>query len=177
MGKNTPINESRADEPMRGAAKYSRHEGRFRPNDDGVTRSLDEALAVAERYGVCFDVTEYRVILDPRTRHDCDASYFDLEGVAPGSFVPWSRITAGDGRIVIRLQSRILASDAWIVAVLAHERYETEHLKEEFARNGGRLPAERLRRLVESSGESLHNAAWDYADALVDQHFAKASSP
>lgn len=165
------------DELLRGAARHSRYEDRFRPNPDGEERTLDEALEIASRHGIDFDPAEYRVLLDQVSRSDCYASYFDLDGVAHGSFVPWSRITARDGRIVIRVQRSILVSDEMILAALAHEHHETQALRLEFERNGGCLPARRLRELVESSGESLHNAAWDFADELLDRLRAEGRSP
>lgn len=176
MKIHDPYEESLSDEPLRGAARYSRHEGSFRPNANGVKRTLEEAIEIGARNGIAFDPAEYKLIVDPVLRADY-ANYFDLAHAVAGSIVPWRRITAGDGRIVIRVQRHTLTSDEAIVAVLAHELHETQALQEEFARSGGSMPVERLRRLVESSGESLHNAAWDYADELLDRIRAEGRTP
>ena len=163
-------------EALRGTARRSRYEGHFRPNPDGALRSVTEALQIAARHGIHFDPAEYRVVVDPVPRADY-ASYFDLGHVAPGSTVPWSRITTRDERILIRLQEHTLASDEAILGALAHEYCETQALKAEYERSGWRISAEHLRRLVESSDISLHNAAWDFADEIIDRLRAEGRAP
>jgi|JI10StandDraft_1071094.scaffolds.fasta_scaffold67520_3 hypothetical protein len=159
-----------------GTARLSRYDGRFRLNPGGEARTLDEAIAIARRHDIELDPEEYRLVVDPIVRSDY-ARYFDLANLNAGSSVSWRQLTASDGRIVIRIQRHTLTSDEAILAALAHEYYETQRLREEFVRQGGKLSAALLQRLVEPSDISLHNAAWDFADALLDQLRSEDSTP
>jgi hypothetical protein len=79
----------------------------------------------------------------------------------------WKRFLNRFGEIVIRLKPKVLDSDEAIVAVLAHEAFELNHLFEVLP-DGAALRAEELYQLIapEIPG-NLHCQAWDDSDTRI----------
>jgi hypothetical protein len=84
------------------------------------------------------------------------------------SLIEWEEFYNRFEQIPVRLSSGILRSDEAIVAVIGHEMYELNKLREISAANGGVMRADDLHRAI-TPGRSgnLHVQAWDEADKLV----------
>src|SRR5580658_7833005 len=78
-----------------------------------------------------------------------------------------SRLLTADGRVGVTLCPSVLEQDDAIIAVVAHEVFEAGSLLVEFRKSGGRMPAWKLRSLVDPATGQLHCAAWDHADELL----------
>jgi hypothetical protein len=140
----------------------------WRPNPPGTPlRTLDEALEIAGKH-VDIDAEYFQFRLDSSLPDDVGAQYLDLRDFDSGRprTVSWDDVAPGGEHISIRVNPKILASDEEIIATFAHEMHEIELLEEAFATTGERMPASKLRSLIDARGV-LHSQAWDFADALI----------
>jgi hypothetical protein len=140
----------------------------FRPNPGGQVRTLDEAVELASRSGVNFDPEDFVFRLDPNLPRNVGAQYgATMNQVASSVKVPWRSFQRLDGKILIRVNPNILASDDAIIGTLAHELYEASALEAEFAIRGGTMDAGTLFTLIQAPYGQLHTAAWTYADDVL----------
>jgi uncharacterized protein (DUF2345 family) len=72
------------------------------------------------------------------------------------------------GKINIWVRESVLRSDRAITAVFAHEAYEIDALRSEFAKNGGALKTRRYEDLIKVGVPgNFHWQAADFGDQLV----------
>ncbi|MHB1556649.1 MAG: hypothetical protein ACYC61_04105 [Isosphaeraceae bacterium] len=155
------------------SGQYPKHQ--WRPNPDGQTRTIDEAVAIARRFGVRipedveFFVDELGDLDERTTARGPLVSKIAGEVVTRPDLV--HDIT---GKVPFRIRPDILTSDEAIVAVLAHEMFELERL---------RLLPRRGISIEEFGGHTspgnpgnLHDQAWDLADVLVERMRGEARS-
>lgn len=116
----------------------------FRPNPDGP-RTVTQAVEIARRNGV----------------HIPSWIRFDA-----GTKFGWSEM-APEGVIHVRSSEAALASDEALTAAIEHECYELTRLRR-MLETGERYTPFELDRLVnERTAGSLHDEAWEVADARV----------
>ena len=141
----------------------------WRPNPLGTpARTLEQALAVARDNGVDFSDEDFVFSVSPRPLGaNLHAAYLDYDAPRRDSVVEVGRLLTEDGRIGVVLCPTVLERDDAIIAVVAHEVFEARALLDEFRKSGGRMPAWKVRSLVDSVTGTLHCAAWDHADELV----------
>jgi hypothetical protein len=152
---------------------------RWKKNQDGLKRTIDQAVAIAREYGV--EVPE-------------DVEFFEaepgeLEGSLKGFFsgrrfetARGPRVTEHeDGRIVwqdhynkhrkvpFRIHPDVLTSDEAIVAVFQHEMHELSLLREVFmrSRTGSRDGTDYGLQTAEGRPANFHERAWDEADRII----------
>lgn len=140
----------------------------WKPNPDGIVRSVEEAVKIARANGVvvpdfaAFFVDEYGFLDEhttargPRIRKPA------------GQIVVWADLLNRYGQVPFLVRRDILESDEAIVAVFAHEMHELHCLKPLL--HQGRLTIEQFGAITapENHG-NLHDEAWDVADKLVAQ--------
>jgi hypothetical protein len=169
-------------EEIRGAAKHSRFDPSgdvrrmmsnaekaalppFAPNAGGVSRSAEEAIAIARKEGV--HVPEWvKIVSDPSVPGD---RFADYTLVRPGDLaaergrVTWRAISRGEV-IVVRVHPSVLKSDEAIAAVLEHECFELTRLKRTLETRGAVSPAELQRMISADVPNNLHHQAWEMGD-------------
>lgn len=138
----------------------------WRPNPDGKARTISEACEIARRWGVVipdyvtFSVDRYGWLDEKTTATTTKFEEYD------GTIVYWSWLFhKKTGKIPFLIRKDIMQSDEAIVAVIGHEMYELERLREAF---GDGAPIEHWD--AETRPDNPHNfhyQAWDYADSLV----------
>ncbi len=139
------------------------------PNPGGKIRTIVEAVAIAERYGVVipedvsFSVDELGDLGPDRLA--CGPRVDKPEG----SIVRWSDLVHDRTlRVPFRIWSGILQSDEAIVAVLAHELYELEQVRPLLQQGNVTIEAFIAMTCPGNPG-NFHDEAWDVADRLVEQ--------
>ena len=156
----------------------------FSINPDGQTRTLAQAVALAERHGVHID-DDILIRVDATLKPDVFARYGNE--VKATDRVDWNRLTNNmlaprpgylpsywvsepieDSRRVMQVWIRpdVLQSDEAIVGVLAHEMHEINWLRTALEGGAG-MPASRFHGLVNGQSGSLHLEAWRVAGDLV----------
>ncbi len=138
----------------------------WRANPGGVVRTIDEACAIARRWGVeipsfvQFSVDEYNY-LDKETTAKT-TTFRELEG----TIIDWSWFFhRKTGKIPFLIRQDIMASDEAIVAVIGHEMFELEMLRSTFSEGA---PIEKWEAETSPNNRgNFHWQAWDYADGLV----------
>jgi hypothetical protein len=154
--------------PDPGAPKIHRTEP-WAINPEGP-RTLEDALALAQRWGVLIPSDVRFFVADDYVPEDAHATYF-YRSAKRGDFVRWEEFFHDRlGHIPIRVRGWVLERDEAIVAVFAHEVYEIEGLRKLFAESGGVMEASRLYQLIapEEPG-NLHTDAVEHGDKLVDR--------
>jgi hypothetical protein len=142
----------------------------WRPNSPGQTRTIEEAIAIARRFGVhiaddvAFFVDEFGY-LDKTTTARSSRVLPRL----PQSPVYWSDLVhEKTGKIPFLIRPDILDSDEAIVAVFAHEMHEIDALRPILSE--GKTSLEEFIRLTcPGNPGNLHDQAWNVADALVER--------
>ena len=71
------------------------------------------------------------------------------------------------GKVPFLIRKDIFESDEAIIAVIAHELYELEHLREEL-QGIGLVSQYFIGHTCEGNPHNLHDEAWDYADAIIE---------
>jgi hypothetical protein len=142
----------------------------WRLNPGGETRTIEEALAIAERHGV-------RIPDDVDFFVD-EFGYLDATTTARGPRVlprpPESPVTWSDlvhdvtGKVPFLIRPDVLKSDEAIVAVIAHEMYELEALRA-ILQEGRTSIDDFIRHTRPGSPGNLHDEAWNVADALIER--------
>lgn len=154
------------------SGQYPRHQ--WRPNPAGQTRTIEEAVAIARRFGVHIpDDVDFFVDelgdLDERT-----TARGPLVSKIAGEIVTWPDLVHDiTGKVPFRIRPDILSSDEAIVAVLAHEMYELERLRPLLRR--GISIEEFGGHTTPGNPGNLHDQAWDLADVLVDRMRGEAT--
>lgn len=145
----------------------------YRQNTDGTLRTRQQALALAESYGIEIPDDIYIAFVDNWQRVDAEAEYFwRRHDSNPNRWYEWSDFYNDiTGKIPVRFNAAILGSDESIVAHIAHELHELNGLRALFEKNG-RLQAQQLIRLIHPVDQgglksNLHDQAWDIADRLI----------
>ena len=139
----------------------------WRPNPDGTTRSIEEAIQIARRWGVVIpDYVSFAIDKYGWLDADTTAKTTTIKEPA-GTMIHWSslfhKIT---GKIPFLIRKDIMKSDEAIVAVMGHEMYELEEMRKAFGENGA--PIEHWLAEAHPDREAnFHWQAWDYADTLV----------
>lgn len=140
----------------------------WRPNPDRATRTIEEACEVARRWGVTipdyvqFSIDEHGYLDDDTTAKTTTFKEFD------GTIIDWSWFFhKKTNKIPFLIRKDILASDEAIVAVIGHEMFELEKLRETF---GQGAPVERWEAETSPNNPgNFHWLAWDHADSLVER--------
>lgn len=139
----------------------------WRPNLDGRTRSIEEACQIARRWGVVipdyvsFAIDKYGCCdtnTTARTTHFKEAA---------GTMIYWSWLFHKHTRkIPFLIRKDIMSSDEAIVAVIGHEVYEIDAMRNAFGEKGA--PIEHWLAAADPDNEgNFHWQAWEYADELV----------
>ncbi|WP_386071323.1 hypothetical protein ACFJIW_12010 [Tahibacter sp. UC22_41] len=106
---------------------------------------------------------------------DSYASFGRVPILSGETRVPWrasspttQAVMDHTGKINVWIRQSVLDSDQAITAVISHETFEIEALREIFQRNGGSLPAATYRDLTRpGKADNPHWQAVDYGDELV----------
>jgi hypothetical protein len=150
---------------------HAQYPGKFpwRPNPDGP-RTIDEAVAIARKHGVNIpEDIQFAVSKTPLPANRF-AEYAQLGSKSPDQIITWEEFYNKFEKIPVRLSGEVLNSDEAIVAVMGHEMYELNSLRQLFEDAGGQMKAGRLRELIrEGVHGNLHDRAWDEADRLVSK--------
>lgn len=138
----------------------------WRPNPEGVVRTVDEAQEIARRWGVVipedvsFAIDNYGYLDEKTTAKTTTFREFE------GTIIDWSwffhKLT---GKIPFLIRPDIMASDEAIVAVIGHEMFELAMLRSLFA-HGAPIEQWEAETSPNNPG-NCHYQAWDYADHLV----------
>jgi len=151
-----------------GAGQYPKSRP-WKVNPHG-TRSVEQAIELLQKWGVTVPDDVLIVSDDEYSIDDphVDACYFNWRGDASMD-VRWAQFFTSKGQIPVRVKREVFGSDEAILAVLAHELFEVQALRELFAASAGIMTATRLYGLVERGiVGNLHDQAWELADQLVD---------
>lgn len=145
-----------------------------RLNSGGEIRSAGEINSIATKRGVSIpENMEFYVDeegLAPELQENEWAQYYGTSrlGVPSGTIVKWSEFFSRFGKIRIRINPEILASDEKIVGMAAHEVQELQALEQEFARRGGQMTIDELRGLIHSEANGvLHEGSLNAADEAI----------
>jgi hypothetical protein len=140
----------------------------WRQNPGGQSRTVEEAIAIARRFGVQVPNDVDFFVDELGDLDETTTARGPLVSKIAGTIVTWSDLAHDQtGKVPFRTRPDILTSDEAIVAVFAHEMYELEMLR----------PLLRRGISIEEFGGhtrpgnpgNLHDAAWDLADALVER--------
>jgi len=135
----------------------------WRPNPGGP-RSLPDAVTLAKARGVVIPDDLHFVVRDDMIPENSYAAYGGFQ--THRSFC-WADFYARGGKIPVKIRKSVLESDEAIVAVLAHEAYELNALREIFEERPI-VPGSEICRLIQPNiPGNLHDQAWDAADRLV----------
>jgi hypothetical protein len=151
----------------------------WRQNAGGQVRTVAEAVAIARQHGVEIGDDIFIGVADDFVPPGAYASYGQLGShFRPGDEVLWTDLLNRRGKVPVRLHSSVLKSDEAIVAVLAHEMYELNRLRQIFIDNDGGITAGQLHRLVaEGYPTNLHARAWDESNRLIAMLRDQAPAP
>lgn len=145
-----------------GAAQHPRVE--WVDNADGP-RTETEALGLARKHGVELH-DDVWFVWDYGRFGLREGDYARYGGFQSYQVVTWNDFLV-QGRLPVKVWAGILRSDEAIVAVLGHEMYEINALREMLA-DGRSMTGTELRRLIGAGIRgNLHDRAWDEADRLV----------
>jgi hypothetical protein len=141
----------------------------WKPNPAGQIRTIEEAIAIAKRYGVVipddvsFSVDEIGNLSETHTA--CGPRVDKPEG----SIVHWLDLVHDKtGKVPFRIWGGVLNKDEAIVAVFAHEMYELEHLRP-LLQKGKTTVEEFIALTCPGNPGNWHDEAWDFADRLVER--------
>jgi hypothetical protein len=96
------------------------------------------------------------------------ASYMLPSRYYENDLVGWDRLLDRNGEILIRIKASVLASDEAILAVMAHEAFELNALREIMPDGQKIKPAELYKLISPEVPGNLHSQAWDDADQRVE---------
>lgn len=138
------------------------------PNPDGRVRTVEEAVDVARRWGVVVP-TDVDFFLDEGDELDATITARGPRITKPaGGPVRWSDFIHDlTGRIPVIVRRDIMTSDEAIVAVLTHELYEIEVLRQVLAGGKSITIEDLIGRCMAGNPGNLHDEAWAAADAAV----------
>lgn len=153
---------------------------RFTPqkNPDGVVRNPDEAIELAESYGVDIPHEDVQVVFMKQWRRkDADAEYFSVgNGFYNGTEqIQWDDFVMKQGpfkgKLVVRVNEGILDSDEAIVSTLGHEMHEINAILKMFDQRD-HIPISEIAREINTQQfggrpNNLHEQAWDVSDQLI----------
>ena len=143
-------------------------------NANGVTRTPQEAIALAEQHGVVIpeDVAIHFVESDQLLNTvGAKAEYSQLPRNAANQgandLITWDSLKNSQGKIPVRFSTDLLSSDEAAVAHIGHEMYELN----KFEDIGSMKLIDFRRAIMDSRSGGVtnnwHEQAWDYSDALV----------
>ena len=137
----------------------------WRKNIDGVTRTKEEVIKIAEKAGIDIEMMDLHLVDD--LPDQVFASYTGLQG-PPDKLYKWNDIVHDiTEKVPVRINKNILNSDEAIIATLQHESYELEALQD-IMQSKGMITQRELGSLIDLNyGGELHNEAWDVADKLI----------
>jgi hypothetical protein len=140
----------------------------WHPNPGGELRTIEEAVAVARRWGVVIpddvaffmdeegDLDETTTARGPRITKSI------------GGRVCWSDfVNSLTGRIPFTVRPDILGSDEAIVAVFTHELYELAAIRRLLRRKNTISIEEAISRCAADNPGNSHDEAWSAADEAV----------
>ncbi|MCQ4167610.1 hypothetical protein [Tahibacter harae] len=161
-----------------GTASYHQTTHLWKPNPNGP-RTIAEARQIAENNGAYIE-DDLHFISVPDEQYakqfgDSYASFGQVDFQSGTQIVPWrapnattDAIANHTGKINVWVRQSVLGSDKAITAVLSHESFEIEALREIFQKNGGALPVITYKDLVRpGSADNPHWQAVDHGDELV----------
>ncbi|MEP7119884.1 MAG: hypothetical protein ABJE95_03195 [Byssovorax sp.] len=132
------------------------------PNVDG-SRTEAEAIAIAKRWGVTIPEDIRFIFRDDLVPADAYATYNTFTSTGR---VRWSEFYVKE-RIPVKVRRSVLDSDEAIVAVIAHEMFELNALREMFETRETIPSLEIIDRIRTGVPKNLHDRAWDAADKFV----------
>ena len=155
-------------------------EPRFKPvkNLNGVVRTPEEALALADKYGIEIPHDDVKIVfMKSWKRQDADAEYFDVgNGFYKGTEkVTWDDFVMKQGphkdKLVVRVNPGILDSDEAILSTLGHEMHEVNSILKMFDQRDS-IPISEIARQINTRkngglANNLHEQAWDESDKLI----------
>jgi hypothetical protein len=142
---------------------------RWRPNLEGQIRTLEEAVVIAERFGVRIP-EDVAFFVDELGDLDADTTARGPQVTKPaGGTVTWSDFVHDrTGKVPFRIRPDILESDEAIIAVFAHEMFELEKLRPILEE--GKTSIEQFIELTRPGNpRNYHDEAWTIADEMVER--------
>jgi hypothetical protein len=152
---------------------------RWKRNQGGLKRTIEEAVAIARRHGVEI----------PEDVEFFEAEPGELEGSLKGYFagqrfetargprvtehedgrIYWRNHYNKDGKVPFRIHPDVLTSDEAIIAVLRHEMHELSLLRGVFMQSKTRSMSGTDYALQTTEGRpaNFHEQAWDEADKII----------
>jgi hypothetical protein len=140
----------------------------WRDNPGGQIRTIEEAMQLAEQYGVVIpNDIEFHVDESGELNSDVTARGPRVDKPT-GKPVYWSDLVHDrTHKVPFRIWAGILKSDEAIVAVIAHEMYEIRGLRS-YLESGEITIDDYVMHTEPGRIGNLHDQAWDEADRLVD---------
>src|SRR5947209_7593438 len=138
-------------------------------NPDGKKKTMAEAREIARRFGVHIpEDVEFFEDEENELPENMTARGPKVTKLA-GSRVYWSDLVNSlTGKVPFLVRPDILKSDEAIVGVFGHEMYELEAIRRILRK--GKTPIEHyINHTRADNPGNLHDAAWDYADDLVER--------
>ena len=141
----------------------------WRENPDGVSRTIEEAILIARKYGVQIpDDVAFFVDELGELNQNITARGPRVDKLV-GEKVHWSDLVHDKtGKVPFRIWAGILKSDEAIVAVISHELYELEMLRP-FLQEGSLSIDDYIAHTEPRRAGNDHDRAWDHADEMVDR--------
>lgn len=138
----------------------------WRRNSDGAVRTIEEACEIASRWGVVIpDYVHFSIDEDGYLGAETTAKTTTFEEF-DGTIIRWSWFFhKRTGKIPFLIRKDIMESDEAIVAVMGHEMFELERLRQVFE-HGAAIEKWAAETSPHNPG-NFHWQAWDYADSLV----------
>jgi hypothetical protein len=140
----------------------------WRPNPDGRTRTIEEAVELARQNGVqvpddvAFFLDDFGTLGPTITARGPEVRKL------PGERVSWSDLVHDQtGKVPFLIRPDVLESDEAIVAVIAHEVHEIEGFRRIVGERGSISFNEFIAHHSLDNPGNLHDQAWEIADALV----------
>ncbi len=138
-------------------------------NAGGETRTIEEAIAIAKRFGVKIPA-DVDFFVDEWGELGGDITARGPQVTKPaGALVSWSDLVHDlTGKVPFRIRPDILESDDAIVAVFAHEMFELEKLRP-LLQEGATSIDQFIEHTRPGNPGNYHDAAWEAADVLVER--------
>lgn len=144
-------------------------EHQWQPNPEGQSRTLEEAVAIAKRFGVRIP-EDVDFFVDELGDLDANTTARGPQVTKPaGDTVSWSDLVHDKtGKVPFRIRPDIVKSDEAIVAVFAHEMFELEKLRP-ILKEGGTSIEQFIEFTRPGNPRNYHDEAWTVADSTVER--------
>ncbi len=138
----------------------------WRKNSDGA-RSIEEAISSLAENDIIMPV-DVKLILYEDLAPDVLAAYLLSSRCGVETQFQWDTLLTDEGMVTIKVHPSVFQSDEKIIAVISHELFELDLLRQHLNENG-RVPATQIGRLISTTTttKNFHCLAWKHGDHAV----------